>query len=117
MFIETTYVIANLFAIKSRKLNENFVSKSELGYVKTLLQKEYNEKNMDTAIIDSVNNDYFKDLGDIFVLNSNNSISIFDIESKPEFTIYKYLLLSPTSPFLIDSLLKFKQEQCEKLKI
>ena len=74
-------VIANLFAIKSRKLNENFVTKSELGYVKTLLQKEYNEKNMDTAIIDRVNNEYFEDLGDIFVLNSNNSISIFDIES------------------------------------
>lgn len=116
MFIETTYVIANLFAIKSRKLNENFVTKSELGYIKTLLQKEYNEKNMDTAIIDRVNNEYFEDLGDIFVLNSNNSISIFDIESKPEFTIYKYLLLSPSSPFLIDSLLKFKQEQCDKLK-
>lgn len=116
MFLETTYVVASLFSIKSRYLNENFVTKPELGYVKTLLQREYNNRNLNAIIIDGIDSEYFEDLGDIIILNKNNNVSLFTIENKAEFLIYQYLLLSSTSPFLIESLLKFKQEQCEKLK-
>lgn len=107
MFVELSYIIANVLLIKYRKFNELTMSMSEVLFIKKLLQKEYDEKKMDAIIVDKIDTYYFKICYDVISFNDKNNITLWKIENNVNFNYPKYLL-HPKSEFLYDCILKYR---------
>ena len=58
-FIEESYVIATIIKTKSKYLKEKFTTFKEINIIKSILQNEFNKKNLDVCITSQIDNEFF----------------------------------------------------------
>lgn len=80
--MEKSYVIASIFKTKHLHFRENFVTLKECNVISRLLQKEYNNRNINVCITNAIDNDYFKVFNGIIVLNKDKKIDLQSIEQR-----------------------------------
>ena len=80
--MEKSYVIASIFKTKHLHFRENFVTLKECNVISRLLQKEYNNRNINVCITNAIDNDYFKVFNGIIVLNKDKNIDLQSIEQR-----------------------------------
>lgn len=80
--MEKSYVIASIFKTKHLHFRESFVTLKECNVISVLLQKEYNNRNINVCITSDIDNNYFKVLNGIIVLNKDKNIDLQSIEQR-----------------------------------
>lgn len=80
--MEKSYVIASIFKTKHLHFRESFVTLKECNVISVLLQKEYNNRNINVCITNDIDNNYFKVLNGIIVLNKDKNIDLQSIEQR-----------------------------------
>ena len=70
-FIEKSYMVASILKINRDYLHKNYVTKRQLNVLTWYIQKLFNEKNIDAIFVDYIDAGYFKDYGDIVVLQDS----------------------------------------------
>lgn len=82
MRVEKSYLLASIMRAKFRYFKEDFVTKKEVNVLAQAMQNRFNRHNAGATIIDEVDQYYFKDMGDRYILNKDNSVDIRDIEAR-----------------------------------
>lgn len=82
-FIEKSYIVAIMMAIKEKYFHEKYVKISECNRLKEILIKELEKKKVDAIIMDdNIDEEYFIVQDNIIFLNKENNINIDDIKSR-----------------------------------
>lgn len=81
-FLEKSYVIASIFVTKQLYLRENFVTIEECNEISNILQKRYNEKNLNVCIIDNIDPEYFTITDGVITLNKNKNVDVQSIKQR-----------------------------------
>jgi len=78
LFMEKSYVLASIFLTKHLHFREEFVTLEECNVISNALQQEFNKKDLDAIITDTIDNEYYKIVDDVIFINKKNG---FDLES------------------------------------
>lgn len=110
-FMEKSYVIATILKTKNLHFKENFVTSNEGNLITKLLQKEYNNRNLNVCITSTIDFDYFEVSDELIIPNKKRNIALQDIEQR--YTGYvpniDILLILWDEKFILENLKKLKQ--------
>ncbi len=79
-FMEKSYVVAAILWTKYLNFRESFVTFEECNIVSHLLQKKYNEVDMNVCITNVIDSDYFKVEEGIITINKVKNIDLQSIQ-------------------------------------
>lgn len=113
--MEESFVLAAILSIKSKYLQEEYVTYKELNIIENNLQKEFTHRNLDVCITDEVNNHHFINYNEGYILNKQNNLNLLDIKMKymgycPSIEIQSCLW---NEIFIIEQLVNIKKDEYE----
>lgn len=92
-FMEKSYVVAAILWTKYLKFRESFVTLEECNIVSRLLQKKYNEVDMNVCITNVIDSDYFKVEEGIITINKVKNIDLQSIQYRYQGYIFNIDIL------------------------
>lgn len=106
VFMEKSYVVASILATKQRYLNQSFVTSEECNQISNILQKRYNEENLNVCIMDDIDLGYFNIVDGVITLNKSKNIDIESIKQRYQGYIpnINILLLVWDNKFILENL-------------
>lgn len=115
MFIEKSYVLASIFRVKMNEFRESFVTCEELNEITRLIQKRFNDDNINAIIVDEIDYEYYE-FNEVYVINKKEDKNIIDILNRFFGSCHQIEILSYIwdEKFILDTLICMREE---KLKI
>ena len=117
MFIEKSYVLASIFKVKIEVFKQFFVTCEELNEITRLIQKRFNEDNVNAVITDEIDSEYYE-FNEVYVINKKEDKNIIDILNRFLGSCHKIEILSYIwdEKFILDSLICMQEENLNKVK-
>lgn len=116
-FLQESYVIATIMKTKDKYLKEQFATFKEVNIIKSMLQNEFNKKNLDVCITSTIEREFFTIHDNVIFLNKERNVRIKDIEGRykgycPNIDI---LIVLWNEKLILDSILELKKQEYDEL--
>lgn len=117
MFIEKSYVLASIFRVKINFFKQFFVTSEELNEITWLIQKRFNDNDVNAVITDDIDFEYYQ-FNEVYVINKMEDKNIIDVLNRFLGSCHQPEILSYIwdEKFILDSLINRKEENLNKVK-